>query len=164
MSNTFTKKNQAQLLKQETFIVSSLQLNEQELAMQDRALLAKYIVDIELALMSEEQSLFSKRKEITPVNLVKSLQELIVDCQEIAVMTTTMAPVWSFDRIRFFLLSLYEILIYGDASFKKKGVFLTKIILAAQERCDMAALADLFSGECQSLLRYLLNQLSNNKK
>lgn len=36
MSDTFTKKNQAQLLKQETFIVSSLQLNEQENAIQDR--------------------------------------------------------------------------------------------------------------------------------
>ena len=164
MSDTFTKKNQAQLLKQETFIVSSLQLNEQEHAIQDRVLLAKYIAEIELALMSEEQALFNKRKEITPVNLVNSLQELIVDCQEIAVMATTMAPLWSFDRIKFFLLSLEEILVFGDASFKQNGVFLKKIILAAQERFDMAALADLFSGECQSLLRYLLNQVSNKNK
>lgn len=161
MVDIIQKKSERQFVKQEKFIIETLNLNEQESPLSDRTVLAKYIADIEIALMSENHFLFPKREEITPINMYRSLDELIQDCQEISDMATTMAPQWCYEKIKFFLIAIDELLIYGDSSFKQNGVYLKRIILAAQERHDMAAIADLFSGECKSYIRYLINLMKS---
>ena len=161
MVDTFNKRTKTQYLKQESATAQARNLSFDAQTLEDRALVAKYITDIEVALMNEDILLFkeSTQEDITPLNIAAFVATLIAQSQEIANMAITMAPVWTFDRIAAFFRDFEKLIVFGDTTFRQHFVFLLKLVTSAQERYDLVSISDLFAGECPSLLRSLLHQL-----
>ena len=143
-------------------IAQNLGFNEDEFVSDDRVALAKYVVDIDLAMLKESVLLFSPDQvQINPMNVLQYIETLLDYSYAIAEMATVRAPVWCYDRIESFEIELQKLATYGDAGFKQKLVLLLRLFADAQERSDIAALADLFSGEVPSLLRSLAQNIKN---
>ena len=152
------KKSRDHYLRQETFIAKALGINEDDALTDERMELSQLIYELDGNIKANEVNLFeSDPRILTPANMSSYVEDMIAKSNEISTIATTMAPIWALDYIKIFMFDLERLIDLGDNRFRQNYVFFTRALNAALERNDMVALADLFGGECPSLLRSILN-------
>lgn len=165
-AQTYLEKNDPlykPIMRQEKLINESLHLGLDDKALEQRASLAKYAFDIHSSVFKDQPLLFDAEvEEITPVNSLKKINEMIDRCHEISEMATCAAPQCTYDLLTVFFKELEPFLLLQDQVLNQNFVLILRIVAEAKERNDLVAISDIFYGEVQALLKNMANRIQNS--
>lgn len=150
------------LTNQEKLINETFKLGFDADTLAARASLAKFAFDVHKEVFREPTKLFEAQLEdVTPVNAARYINMLVERCKQVSEFATTASPACTFDLIQTSLKEMERLLVFQDATFNQNFVLVLKIVAEAQARNDMTAIADIFYGEIQSLLKNLASRILN---
>lgn len=151
------------LIKQEQLINDSFSLGLDANTIAQRASLAKYAYDIHLNVFNDPPLLFEPDlTEINPINAIKKIIALVERCVQISELATTSSPLCTYDLISCCFKEMETLLVLQDATFNQNFVLIIRIVAEAQGRNDLTAIADIFYGEIQALLKNFAARLNQS--